>query len=80
MDNESKLVVELWDYFRDMLPAGKRVAAAAHILRLFEEYGFSVDHDELEGECEYLDEAIEHFDDGEDDSDGLDYNDDYDRD
>jgi hypothetical protein len=79
MNSESKLVVELWDYFRDMLPAGKRVAAAAHILRLFEEYGVDVDHDDLEGECEYLDEAIDHFDD-EDEDDDLDYNDEYDRD
>lgn len=59
MSSESKLVVELWDYFRDMIGAGKRSDAALHLLRLFQEYGIDVDHDDLEGECEYLDEAIE---------------------
>ena len=59
MSSESKLVVELWDYFRDMIGAGKRQDAALHLLRLFQEYGIDVDHDDLEGECEYLDEAIE---------------------
>lgn len=66
MSSECKLVVELWDYFREMLPAGKRVGAATHLLRLFEEYGFEVDLNEIEGECEYLDEAIELLADGED--------------
>ena len=59
MTSESKLVVELWDYFRDMIAAGKRQDAAIHLLRLFQEYGVEIDHDDLEGECEYLDEAIE---------------------
>jgi hypothetical protein len=58
MSSESKLVVELWDYFRDMIPAGKRQDAATHLLRLFQEYGIEVEQAEIEGECEYLDEAI----------------------
>jgi len=79
MSNESKLVVELWDFFRDQLPAGKRQAGAAHLLRLFEEYGFEIDHEDIEGEDEYLDEAIEHLHDNDHDDDELGYNDDYDR-
>lgn len=76
MNSESKLVVELWDYFRDMIAAGKRHDAAIHILRLFEEYGIEVDHDELEGECEYLDDALEALNDGDDDHD-VDTDEDY---
>lgn len=74
MNSESKLVVELWDYFRDLLPAGKRQAAVTHLLRLFEEYGIEIDHHDLEGECEYLDEAIEIV--KEDDDSDSDYDDD----
>lgn len=59
MSSESKLVVELWDYFRDMIATGKRQDAATHLLRLFQEYGIEVEQSEIEGECEYLDEAIE---------------------
>ena len=59
MDSESKLVVELWDYFRDMIAAGKRSDAALHLLRLFQEYGIEVEQSEIEGECEYLDDALE---------------------
>lgn len=74
MNSESKLVVELWDYFRDMIAAGKRQDAAIHLLRLFQEYGVEVDHDDLEGECEYLDEAIEALmDDDHDDTHDSDW-------
>lgn len=75
MSSESKLVVELWDYFRDMIAAGKRQDAATHLLRLFQEYGIEVEQSEIEGECEYLDEAIavvfedEHHDHDEDEDD-----------
>lgn len=78
MSSESKLVVELWDYFRDMIAAGKRQDAATHLLRLFHEYGIDIDQSHIEGEDEYLDEAIaalseddhhDHDDDGEYDRD-----------
>lgn len=68
MDSESKLVVELWDYFRDMIGAGKRQEAALHLLRLFREYGVDFDQSDIEGECEYLDHAIEVLDEGEEDT------------
>ena len=58
MDSETKLVAELWDYFRDVLPAGKRQDAAIHLLRVFQENGIEIDESELEGEDEYLDEAM----------------------
>ena len=58
MNNETKLVIELWDYIRDNLSAKLRADAALHILKLFEEYGVDVDRNELEGEDEYLDDAL----------------------
>lgn len=79
MSSESKLVVELWDYFRDMIGAGKRADAALHLLRLFQEYGIEVEQSEIEGECEYLDDAIEALLEDEDEGND-DYNDYDDRD
>jgi hypothetical protein len=80
MNSETKLVFELWDYFRDTMAAGKRVEAAMHMLRLFEEHGVEIDRHDLEGECEYLDEALHNTsEDDEDLSDelGLDFSEDY---
>jgi hypothetical protein len=73
MSSESKLVIELWDYFRDMIAAGKRQDAATHLLRLFQEYGIEIEESHIEGECEYLDEALLHIHDGD-----HDHHDDYD--
>ena len=73
MSSESKLVVELWDYFRDLIGSNKRVEAATHLLRLFEEYGIDVQSTEIEGECEYLDEAIMALSDIDDEDDDDDY-------
>jgi len=58
MTSESKLVVELWDYFRDLLPARHRAEAALHVLRLFEEYGIEIKKSDIEGEDDYLDDAL----------------------
>jgi hypothetical protein len=58
MNSESKLIVELWDYIRDLIATGKRQDAALQILRLFEEYGIDIEKADLEGECDYLDEAL----------------------
>lgn len=76
MNSETKLVFELWDYIRDVIPAGKRSDAVLFMLRLFDESGLDFDRHDLEGECEYLDEAlqamseeIEEFDDYDDDRD-----------
>ena len=40
MNSESKVVVEIWDLVRDLLPASRRLEIAIAILRSFEEYGF----------------------------------------
>lgn len=57
MSNDSKLIVEVWDTFRDIIPAARRDDAALKVLRLFEEYGFEIH--EAEGEDKILDEALE---------------------
>lgn len=76
MNSESKLVVELWDYFRDLMSQGKRQDAATHLLRLFTEYGFEIDKSEIEGECEFLDEALASIlDEDHEDSDYNDFDD-----
>lgn len=77
MDNETKLVAELWDYLRDALPASRRQEAAIQILRIFRENSFEVEEEELEGEDEYLDEALAVF--LEDDDDPHDPDWDYDK-
>lgn len=59
MTSETKLVFELWDSLRENITASKRLDSALQILRLFEEYGMEVDRRELEGECEYLDDALQ---------------------
>jgi hypothetical protein len=79
MNSESKLVVELWDYFRDMIGAAKRQDAALHLLRMFEEYGFDIEKLDIQGECDYIDEALTMMlDDESEDEDGYDYGDDED--
>jgi hypothetical protein len=79
MSSESKLVVELWDYFRDMIASGKRQEAALHLLRLFEEYGIEIKPSDVEGECDYLDYAVEalHENEGDDYNDSEDDDNDY---
>lgn len=76
MSSESKLVVELWDYFRDMIAASKKQEAALHLLRLFEEYGIEIEPSAIEGECEYLDFAVSAIHDDEVDDRDSDYDDD----
>ena len=78
MKSESKLVLELWEYFRDIIGAGKRADAALHLLRLFEEYGIDIDKADLEGEDEFLDDALfslsdEHEDEEDDEEDFGEY-------
>lgn len=59
MNSETKLVFELWDSLRENITASKRLDSVMRILRLFEEYGIEIDHVDLEGECEYLDDALQ---------------------
>jgi len=59
MTNDSKLLLDLWESVRDLLPANKRDNAILTFLRLFEEYGFEISETDLEGEDNYLDDALE---------------------
>lgn len=65
MDNE-KLLLEIWQNFRDMLPAKSREDAALSLLKSFEEYSFDINPADLIGEDEYLDAALEINQDDED--------------
>jgi hypothetical protein len=64
--NESKLILEIWETFRDLIPPAKRDDAAHSLLRSCQEYGFDDDIAELEGEDDYLDRAIETLQDDQD--------------
>ncbi len=59
MDNETKLLLEIWQNVRDIIPSSRREDSALMMLRAFEEYGFDIDTADLEGEDEYLDTALE---------------------
>lgn len=59
MDNETKLLLEIWQNFRDLIPANRREDSALMIVKAFEEYGFDIDVSDLHGEDEYLDTALE---------------------
>jgi hypothetical protein len=68
MDNESKLFLEIWQNFRDLIPTHRRDDLAFTLLKSFEEYGFDVDASEVDGEDEHIDNALELLDDDEDSS------------
>jgi hypothetical protein len=59
MDNEAKLLLEIWHNFRDIIPVARRDDSALTLLKAFEEYGFDIDATDIEGEDEYLDNALE---------------------
>jgi hypothetical protein len=59
MDNETKLLLEIWQNVRDIIPTNRREDSALMILKAFEEYGFDIDQNELHGEDEYLDAALD---------------------
>lgn len=75
MNSESRLILEIWETVRDLIPAPKRVDIAQQHLRFFEEYGFdSEDFADLIGEDKYLEEAYKtlYEEDPEEDVDSYD--------
>ncbi len=58
MNSEARLISEIWETVRDLIPAPKRSEIAQQHLRAFEEYGFDPeDMADLIGEDKYLEEA-----------------------
>jgi hypothetical protein len=58
MNSEARLISEIWETVRDIIPAPKRAEIAQQHLRAFEEYGFDIeDMADLIGEDKYLEEA-----------------------
>lgn len=75
MNSESKLILDLWESLRDVIPAGRREDAALKLLKCFEDYDYEIVASELEGEDNYLDAALEAFKDDEEDEDDYSYDD-----
>jgi len=76
MGSESELVLNLWETFRDVIPAGKREDTANKMLKILEDWVDIEDvAKELHGEDSYLDRAFDHFVefDSEEDEDSDDY-------
>lgn len=61
MDSDSKLIVEVWDTVRDLIPSARREDAVLKLLKVFEEYGVEVSAEALEGEDAHLDAALENY-------------------
>lgn len=59
MNSESKLILDLWDYLRDVIPAAKREESALHLLTVFEDHGFEFRPGDIQGEDKHLDDALE---------------------
>lgn len=73
MKSESKLILELWDHFRDHISPNKRTDVAINMLRVLEDYGIEPSKADLEGEDANIDEALELLHDDDDDSLDEDY-------
>lgn len=73
MKSESKLILELWDHFRDHISPNKRTDVAINMLRVLEDYGIEPSKADLEGEDTNIDEALELLHDDDDDSLDEDY-------
>jgi hypothetical protein len=78
LGNESELVLGLWETFKDLMPAGKREDAAIKMLKILEDWVDLEDvAKQLHGEDNYLDKALEHYvefeDDDQEDSEYDDY-------
>ncbi len=74
MSNQDyELIIETWECFRDSLPSNRREDAILKMLKLFEEYGFSIH--EAGGEDQYIDDALKLLDDdhSDDSSEEEDY-------
>lgn len=78
MKSESKLILELWDHFRDHIGPNKRTEVLVNMFRVLEDYGIEPSKADLEGEDANIDEALNLLFD-EDESLDEDY-DDYDYD
>lgn len=75
MNNESNLVLELWELVRDQLPSARRHDVAVGLFRAVAEYGFEArDLEDLLDEEPLLARAYrEVFEDDESEDDDIDY-------
>jgi len=60
MEVDSKLVAELWETVKDLIPAAKREDVALSFLEVFQDHDVEIeDLDELRGADDDLDAAID---------------------
>lgn len=69
MNTEEELVINIWDMFKDNVPAKQKTDRAYALLKYFVDAEIITDVAALEGEDDNIDEAITLFD----DEDGEDY-------
>lgn len=69
MNTEEELVINIWDMFKDNVPAKQKTDRAYSLLKYFVDAEIITDVSSLEGEDDNIDEAIALFD----DEDGEDY-------
>lgn len=68
MDISENSVLEIWELFSEQLPLSKRQDMAIRFVRILLEQDIDVDDlDEIRGEDEYIDHALDHLGDQEDD-------------
>lgn len=82
MSSETELTLELWEAFRDAIPASKREDTANKLIKALMNYGADIEElaADLHGEDAYLDRALDHYREP-DEEDEIDYDDyDYDED
>jgi hypothetical protein len=58
MDSESKLVIELWDKIKDVIPNAKKHDTLLAVLLCLQEYGIELEDLDVAGEDEHLDDAL----------------------
>lgn len=60
MNDESRLLMEIWERLDDYIPMAHKTNAAKAIFAAFREAGYSTrDFDDLEGEDEHIDAALD---------------------
>lgn len=74
MEISEESVLEIWEVFVDHLPASKRNDIAVRFIKILMDQDIGVDDlDNLRGEDEHMDHALDHFSDETPDYDKDDY-------
>ena len=70
MEISEEVVLEIWELFMEQLPASKRNDLAVRYLKIFLDQEIEIsDLEDIRGEDEHIDHALEHFADDDQDYD-----------